>query len=115
MRTCARWLIGSPKYTFDRLYFYGTDRPIHISFSAAPQREIVEIVELDNGKEHAARMAKVSKLSIVPMNAPSRLFDSALGDINAGRTLFTAPQDFRSYAVNLVFVEANRVVHQRRI
>ena len=48
MREVVDWI--SKNIRFDRLYFYGADRPIHISFSAAPKREIVEIVELDNGK-----------------------------------------------------------------
>ena len=48
MREVVNWI--SENVVFDRLYFYGSNRPIHISFSAAPKSEIVELIETTNGK-----------------------------------------------------------------
>jgi DNA phosphorothioation-associated putative methyltransferase len=42
---------------FDRLYFYGSTRPIHISFSPSLKREVVELVETP-GKTRVPRLRK---------------------------------------------------------
>jgi DNA phosphorothioation-associated putative methyltransferase len=48
MREVVDWI--SENVPFDRLYYYGHNRPIHISFSAAPKKEIVELIQTTNGK-----------------------------------------------------------------
>ena len=48
MREVVNWI--SENVVFDRLYFYGSNRPIHISFSAAPKTEIIELIPTTNGK-----------------------------------------------------------------
>lgn len=47
MSEVADWIIEN--VNFDRLYFYGPDRPIHVSFSPHPLREAVHMRILDNG------------------------------------------------------------------
>jgi DNA phosphorothioation-associated putative methyltransferase len=41
MREVADWLIAQTP--FDRLYYYGPDRPVHVSWSAAPSRQAFEM------------------------------------------------------------------------
>jgi hypothetical protein len=41
MEEVARWIIA--KLPYDRLYFYGKDRPIHVSYSEQPAREAWEM------------------------------------------------------------------------
>jgi hypothetical protein len=48
MREVVNWI--SANVPFDRLYFYGSNRPIHISFSAALKRKIIELIQTTNGK-----------------------------------------------------------------
>lgn len=45
MEEVAHWIIANLPY--DRLYFYGKDRPIHISYSAQPVQEAYEMREID--------------------------------------------------------------------
>jgi DNA phosphorothioation-associated putative methyltransferase len=48
MREVVEWI--SENVLFDRLYFYGSNRPIHISFSENPQKQIVELVQTTGKK-----------------------------------------------------------------
>jgi hypothetical protein len=48
MREVVHWI--SKNVQFDRLYYYGSDRPIHVSFSPNPHGEIVELVQTKNKK-----------------------------------------------------------------
>lgn len=48
MREVAEWIAANT--TFDRLYFYGLDRPIHVSFSPNPVEEFVEMIRAKTGK-----------------------------------------------------------------
>lgn len=48
MREVAEWIIAN--LPFDRLYFYGADRPIHLSYSASRTSEAYEMVETDSGR-----------------------------------------------------------------
>jgi len=48
MREVADWVIGN--LPFDRLYFYGSDRPIHISYSETPVREAYQMIEYSRGR-----------------------------------------------------------------
>ncbi len=36
---------------FDRLYFYGENRSIHVSFSAEPKGEYIDLVITDSGRQ----------------------------------------------------------------
>ncbi|WP_105133623.1 DNA phosphorothioation-associated putative methyltransferase [Burkholderia sp. BE12] len=47
MKMVVEWIIGNVK--FDRLYFYDRDRPIHISYSSTPTRQVVDMVETPGG------------------------------------------------------------------
>ncbi|MEO1268524.1 MAG: hypothetical protein AAFX99_10530, partial [Myxococcota bacterium] len=44
----ARWIIQT--LPFDALYFYGDDRPIHVSWSLAPSRRIYTLIETQRGR-----------------------------------------------------------------
>jgi hypothetical protein len=44
----ARWIVSNTR--FDRLYFYGPDRPIHVSVAVEPNREIVLMRESALGR-----------------------------------------------------------------
>ena len=48
MREVANWIIANLPY--DRLYYYGTNRPLHVSFGPANKREAFEMISLPNGK-----------------------------------------------------------------
>ena len=43
MEEVARWLIENT--AFDRLYFYGKDRPVHVSFSSNPTQQSYKVIE----------------------------------------------------------------------
>ena len=47
-REVARWIVSNTR--FDRLYFYGPDRPIHVSAARDPNREIVLMREIASGR-----------------------------------------------------------------
>lgn len=48
MGEVAQWV--SENTNFDRIYFYGNDRPIHVSFSNLPSRQFTQIKLSSNGK-----------------------------------------------------------------
>jgi DNA phosphorothioation-associated putative methyltransferase len=48
MRVVADWITAN--LPFDRLYFYGPDRPIHLSFSTNPAAEAFEMVRGTSGR-----------------------------------------------------------------
>jgi hypothetical protein len=48
MRQVADWLIANTP--FDRLYFYGSDRPIHVSYSAAGVRQAFSMHKTTSGR-----------------------------------------------------------------
>ncbi|CAB3973806.1 hypothetical protein BCO9919_05945 [Burkholderia cenocepacia] len=47
MAMVVEWIINNVK--FDRLYFYGCHRPIHISYSSTPARQVVDMIETAGG------------------------------------------------------------------
>jgi hypothetical protein len=49
MREVADWIAENTP--FDRLYFYGEDRPIHVSFSAEPKGEYIDLIITENGRQ----------------------------------------------------------------
>ena len=55
MEEVARWIIANLAY--DRLYFYGKDRPIHVSNSETPTKEAWEMRQLEGRR----RMPRVFK------------------------------------------------------
>ncbi len=58
MREVADWVAENTP--FDRLYFYGDNRPIHVSFSAEPKGEYIDLVITENGRQ----VPKVRKYKI---------------------------------------------------
>jgi hypothetical protein len=48
MREVADWIVEN--LPFDRLYFYGSDRPVHVSFGPSNQRTAFEIQKLEGRK-----------------------------------------------------------------
>jgi DNA phosphorothioation-associated putative methyltransferase len=54
MEEVARWIIANLPY--DRLYFYGKDRPIHVSYSEKPAREAWEMREVEVGGRRVPRV-----------------------------------------------------------
>jgi hypothetical protein len=48
MREVADWIIA--KLPFDRLYFYGSDRPIHVSYAPSELREATEMKAGPSGR-----------------------------------------------------------------
>ena len=55
MREVADWIIGN--LPFDRLYLYGPDRPVHVSYSPNPARQAFLMVESSKGKLMPRRYA----------------------------------------------------------
>lgn len=55
MEEVAKWIIVNTPV--DRLYFYGKDRPIHVSFSETPARQFVRLIETPSGR----RIPKIDK------------------------------------------------------
>ena len=53
MEEVARWIIANLPY--DRLYFYGKDRPVHVSYSEQPARESWEMREVEVGGKRVPR------------------------------------------------------------
>ncbi|MBG1252220.1 DNA phosphorothioation-associated putative methyltransferase [Burkholderia pseudomallei] len=48
MSEVADWIIANTP--FDRLYFYGADRPVHVSWSERPARVAIDMVKAANGR-----------------------------------------------------------------
>ena len=48
MREVADWLAAPP---FDRLYFYGEDRPIHVSYGSEQKGEYIDLVMTESGRQ----------------------------------------------------------------
>ncbi|MFM8444348.1 MAG: DNA phosphorothioation-associated putative methyltransferase [Methylococcus sp.] len=48
MREVADWIIENTP--FDRLYFYGEDRPLHVSYGPEQKREFVEMLQGPSGR-----------------------------------------------------------------
>jgi hypothetical protein len=44
----AQWLAENTP--IDRMYFYGSDRPLHVSYKSIPDREFYEMLTSDSGK-----------------------------------------------------------------
>jgi hypothetical protein len=49
MLEVAQWIVENTK--FDRLYYYGSDRPIHISFSEKPAHQITLMIPSRYGRQ----------------------------------------------------------------
>jgi hypothetical protein len=49
MREVAEWIAENT--AFDRLYFYGEGRPIHVSFGPEQKGEYIDMVITINGKQ----------------------------------------------------------------
>jgi DNA phosphorothioation-associated putative methyltransferase len=47
MLEVAKWVANTP---FDRLYFYGHDRPIHVSYGPENKQEVFEMVPMASGR-----------------------------------------------------------------
>jgi hypothetical protein len=48
MEQVADWIIAN--LPFDRLYFYGPDRPVHVSYSERGERKAYRLVAIDGGR-----------------------------------------------------------------
>ncbi len=49
MREVADWIAGNTP--FDRLYFYGEDRPIHVSYGPEQKGEYIDLVMTESGRQ----------------------------------------------------------------
>lgn len=49
MLEVAQWIVENT--SFDRLYFYGADRPIHLSFSEEPTSQVTLMLQSRNGRQ----------------------------------------------------------------
>lgn len=56
MLEVARWIASNTP--FDRLYFYGRDRPIHVSYGPEHKRELFEMTTFANGRLMPKRMKR---------------------------------------------------------
>ena len=54
MYEVVRWIHDNLEY--DRMYYYGPDRPIHVSYSKTPMREITELHDRADGKRIPKRL-----------------------------------------------------------
>ncbi len=48
MLEVAQWVVANTP--FDRLYFYGDDKPIHVSYGSNHDRQIVRMVPSKSGR-----------------------------------------------------------------
>ena len=48
MLEVAQWVVAHTP--FDRLYFYGDDQPIHVSYGPNHDRQIVRMVQTEAGR-----------------------------------------------------------------
>jgi DNA phosphorothioation-associated putative methyltransferase len=65
MEEVALWVAANTP--FDRLYFYGKDRPIHVSYSHTPARQFVRMTRSASG----TRVPRVDRAVIVYGRSPS--------------------------------------------
>ena len=56
MRAVARWVFNNTPV--DRLYFYGSDKSIHVSFSQTGKHQFIELIALD----HQRRVPKIVRI-----------------------------------------------------
>ena len=49
MREVANWVAENTP--FDRLYFYGEERPIHVSYGPEQKGEYIDLVMTESGKQ----------------------------------------------------------------
>lgn len=49
MAEVVEWMIAN--VNFDRIYFYGRDRPVHVSYSQRPTQQVIDMEKLPNGKQ----------------------------------------------------------------
>ena len=67
MLEVAEWVIANTP--FDRLYFYGSDRPIHVSYSPAGVRQAVAMRESKGGRLVPAPYTRHPKAQTGPDDA----------------------------------------------
>lgn len=60
MLEVAQWVVSNTP--FDRLYFYGNDRPIHVSYGPSHDAEIIRMIPDRNGRLGPRRTSKVDFL-----------------------------------------------------
>jgi hypothetical protein len=48
MAEVVEWIAAN--VAFDRLYFYGSNRPVHVSFGPDHSRQIIDILTGENGR-----------------------------------------------------------------
>lgn len=62
MRDVAEWMLMNTDA--DRVYYYGTDRPVHVSYSSTPAHQFVEMVEMlvKNKKRPMPKVVPISKM-----------------------------------------------------
>jgi len=48
MLEVAQWIAGNT--SFDRLYFYGDDKPLHVSYGPSQSRQIVRMIRVSSGR-----------------------------------------------------------------
>lgn len=53
--TIVRYIVENLNY--DRIYYYGKDRPIHVSFSEQPAKHLQVMAESANGRRHPSSKA----------------------------------------------------------
>jgi hypothetical protein len=71
MEAVALWVAANTP--FDRLYFYGKDRPIHVSYSNTPARQFVKMSATTSG----ARVPRVDR-SVKVYGQPNDGVDASL-------------------------------------
>jgi hypothetical protein len=59
MREVAEWIIGN--LPFDRLYFYGKDRPIHVSVGPENARAAFEMIQREGSRRVVPRRLSVDR------------------------------------------------------
>lgn len=55
MLEVARWIVANTP--FDRLYYYGTDRPLHVSYGPEHSRQVFSLLENHNGQRIPKRLS----------------------------------------------------------
>jgi DNA phosphorothioation-associated putative methyltransferase len=67
MREVADWIAANSP--FDRLYYYGSDRPIHVSYGPEHKREIVDMVLTRTGRPIPRRRSTATSQWVSPSSS----------------------------------------------
>lgn len=73
MLEVAQWIVTNT--LFDRLYYYGVDLPVHVSFGPNQDRQIVWMRTVKSGRRVPQVISRARFLALAPGSNPNRTLD----------------------------------------